>query len=213
MDDQALPEADDISEDLTHLIKPELQPGERLLWASRAGLGPGSNPASTWPSKPALIWFFGFLTASIGCFAAIPMVANRRPDGPEAGLAVLGIFAGIIAFFFAVFFVGNFFSKQKEREKLAGQVYALTDRRAVIWVPAERSAVAVHTFQRGTLKGEQLHRVEYPDGSGDVLFHGGYFGGASGFIGIAEVRRVEELVRRFLVDPTRKAEFADEFAD
>ena len=120
----------------------------------------------------------------------------------------------MIAFFFPIFFVGNFFTKGNERRKLAGQVYALTDRRAVIWVPAERSAVAVHTFQRGAIDGKALHRVQYPDGSGDVLFQGHYYAGVAGFLGIAEVRRVEELVRRFLVDPNRKADPAeDEFAN
>ncbi len=36
MDDWSPPEPDDLPEELIHLVKPELQPGERLLWASAA---------------------------------------------------------------------------------------------------------------------------------------------------------------------------------
>jgi hypothetical protein len=202
MDDLSPPEPVDLPEDLIHLVKPELQPGERLLWASRAG----APSMEVWPSKVAWIWFFGLASVAVSCLASMPAGANRL-EGPGSGLAVVGLFAGLIAFIMLIYFAGNFSSKRSERSKLAGQFYALTDRRAVIWMPTGRSAaVSVHTYQRGTIKGEALHRVQYPDGSGDVLFQGSYFGNPSGFFGIADVRRVEELVRRFLVDPNRKAD-------
>ena len=190
MDDWSPPEPDDLPEDLIHLVKPELQPGERLLWASRAGVT-SLSPAYR-PSWGALTWFFGFAAVGVGCLAALPAAANARLEGPGAALLFIGLVSGVITYFFIVGFLGGFFSKRSERRKLEGQVYALSGRRAVIGMPAERSAVTVHTFQRGTIKGENLHRVQYPDGSGDVLFYGRYYGGASasGFLGIAEVRRV-----------------------
>jgi hypothetical protein len=198
MADQSPPEPDDLPEELIHLVKPELQPGERLLWASRAGAG---SPSPGYrPSWAALTWFFGFAAVSVGCIVALPPMVNGNRDGAGAALAVIALVSGVIALFFIVGFLSTFFSRRSERRKLEGQVYALTDRRAIIWVPAERSAVSVHTFQRGTIKGEDLHRIQYPDGSGDVTFRFAYQQ-PSGFIGIAEVRRVEELVRRFLVVP------------
>ncbi len=211
MDDRSPFELDALPEELLHLVKPELQPGERLLWASSAGTA--ANLGSPWPSKIPLTWFFGLLTASVVGLSAVPLGAGRGQDPSEGGFLVIGTVAGTIAFFFAVFFVGNFFSKTKDRARLAGQVYALTDRRAMIWVPGGRSAVAVYTFQQGTIGGNELHRVQYPDGSGDVLFQGHYFGGPCGFIGVADVRRVEELVRRFLVVPGREPDRLQEHFD
>jgi hypothetical protein len=204
MDDRSPPEPDDLPEELIHLVKPELQPGERLLWASRAGVGSPSNAYR--PTWGALTWFFGFAAVSIGCIVALPPMVNNNRDGPGAALAVIALVSGVVAFFFIVGFVGGFFSKRARRRKLEGQVYALTDRRAVIWEPLARSAVSVHTYQRGTIKGEALRRIQYPDGSGDVLLQGHDFEGAPGFFGVTDVRRVEELVRRFLVDPNRKAD-------
>jgi hypothetical protein len=207
MDDRSPPEPVDLPEDLIHLVKPELQPGERLLWASHAGAGSPSTVSA--PSWAPWIWFLGFASVSLGCLVAVPIATHRAREGPDAVLAILGLLSGVIAFFFVIGFLGNFFSRRAERRKLKGQVYALTDRRGVIWMPEARSAVSVHTFQRGTIKGTDLHRVQYPDGSGDVLFRVSHQQ-PSGFLGIADVRRVEELVRRFLVIPGQRSNSVDE---
>ena len=70
----------------------------------------------------------------------------------------------------------------------------------MIWVPIGRSvAMKVHTFTRGSIKGQELHRVQYPDGSGDLFFRNEFLQPA-GYLDVAEVRRVEDLVRRFLID-------------
>ena len=89
MDDRSPAELDDLPEDLLHLVKPELQPGERLLWASRAGVGSARNPGLAWPPKAAVVWFLGFLATSIGSFVAVALLAGRRTDGPEGGWSSL----------------------------------------------------------------------------------------------------------------------------
>jgi len=198
MDDRSPSDPDDLPEELISLVKPELEPGERLLWASRAGSGSPSSLAE--PSLWAWVWFLGFLTVSLGSFVGIPILASLRQEGGEGLLLVIGILCGVICCFFVVGHLSIFLAKRSERRKIDGQIYALTDRRAVIWLPGSKSSVSVHTFQRGTIKGTDLHRVQYPDGSGDVLLRNTYQQ-PSGFLGIAEVRRVEELVRRFLVVP------------
>ena len=204
MDEWPPPEPDTLPEELIHLVKPELQPGERLLWTSRAGAGAPST--ALWPSSwSAWIWFFGFVAVGVCCLG----LSNNQRPGVDGLLAAIGVLSEITALFFVVGFVSNCFSRWDERRKMTGQVYALTDRRAVIWAPAKRSAVSVHTFQRGTIRAEVLHRVQYPDGSGDISFRVSYQE-PSGFRGIAEVRRVEELIRRFLVVPGQGPEPSEE---
>jgi hypothetical protein len=138
----------------------------------------------------------------------LPWATNPGREGIGGPLFVFGLISGIIAFFFVIGFLHGIFSRRVERWKIVGQVYALTDRRAVIWVPQAKSAISVNTFQRGTIRGTDLRRVQYPDGSGDVSFRN--YPEPTGFLGIAEVRRVEELVRRFLVVPGQGPEHVDE---
>jgi hypothetical protein len=214
MDDRSAPEPVDLPEDLIHLVKPELQPGERLLWASHAGAG--SPSTISWPSWSLWIWFFGIIAIGLGCFAALPSSAKGHLEGTEVLLATVAILSAVVAILFVVGFFGSVAGKLTERKIARAQSYALTDRRAMIWVPQPGQwvpragrAVSVHTFQRGTIKGEDLHRVQYPDGSGDVLFRVSYQQ-PSGFLGIADVRRIEELVRRFLVIPGQRSNSIDE---
>ena len=191
-------------EELVPLVKPELQPGERLLWASRALAGSPSTIAM--PTTGLWIWFLGIASVGVGCFAVLPRSADRPSQSPDILIGIIGVLSVIAAILMAVGFVSNLVGQWSDRWKVAGQSYALTDRRAMIWVPQARGAVSVHTFQRGTIKGQDLHRIQYPDGSGDVLFRSASFQTPLGFLGIAEVSRVEELVRRFLVDPNGKAD-------
>jgi hypothetical protein len=75
----------------------------------------------------------------------------------------------------------------------------LTDRRAIIWRPAGRpGGVEVATFRRGEV--HELRRVEYPDGSGDLLLFPDAESGASTlFAGVPEIVAVERLARQTLL--------------
>ena len=101
--------------------------------------------------------------------------------------------------------------KQNPRvgSRYGNTLYAVTDRRAIIWIPMRYlDALEIHSFDRGRVA--KIHRMEYPDGSGDVYFT--ITGEAVlhnpeepqerlGFKHIPEARRVEELLRRTLLDP------------
>jgi hypothetical protein len=167
MDDSPA-EPEEVPEEVLLLVKPELQPGERLLWASRAGAASPSTAYS--PALASWIWFFVFASTSVGCLTAIPWAAGPQPAGKGDPLVILGLVTGTCALLLVIAFLQRIFSQRSERRKLVGQVYALTDRRAMIWVPGVKSTVAVHTFQRGTIRGEDLHRIQYPNGSGDFSF-------------------------------------------
>jgi hypothetical protein len=191
---------DELSDGLRARVKAELEPGERLLWAARPFLR--HEPLSG-----------GFLAGVL--IAIVLSVAGglsfvkffQDPLQQLKGLLTLGLMLGIGDVVLILGLVSSRLHKRYERARMAGTLYALTDRRAIIWTPESSSgAFKVVTIPRGAVSG--VHRVQYPDGSGDVLFkakgsvfqYDEEYWGPSGFLGVAEVRRVEEQVRRTLVD-------------
>ena len=65
--------------------------------------------------------------------------------------------------------IGNWRSRAKEHERASRALYAITDRRAIIWSPEPKgNAVRIRTIPRGEIYN--LVRLENPDGSGSVLF-------------------------------------------
>jgi hypothetical protein len=175
MDEWSPHEPDPLPEELIQLVKPELQPGERLLWAASALAGFG-------PYRQQLLSIEPFLLS----FGVIAMI--------------VGLISGVVTIYASA-------DRWWEHGQHVSNTYALTNRRAIIWIPQKGSkAVEVHSFARGSIKG--IHRLEYPDGSGSVRFNyptEDYYGPATGFDSVADVRFVEDLTRRTLVDPETRA--------
>ena len=94
-------------------------------------------------------------------------------------------------------------SRHAERSRQTRVCYALTDRRAIIWVPEAKSdATRVYNIAPGKLAG--LVRIERPDGTGDLVFSMGeqspdFHWYPFGFRGVAEVRRVDQIIRNHLL--------------
>lgn len=209
--DRSFSDGDELSEELQGLVKPELAPGERLLWAARSGV---SSPFHE--RRPVLVsclWATGLFIISAGCFMlAFVLMPIPQKDKLGNALAVVGVASGGIGVLVAVHAITTWLQHGTERQRLAARVYAITDRRAIIWCPHGKSgAVKVHTLPRGSIKLDQVYRIQYPDGSGDVILRpplsadevlmGAELELPTGFTGITDVRRVEELVRRVLVEP------------
>jgi hypothetical protein len=85
--------------------------------------------------------------------------------------------------------------------------YALTDRRAIIWRPAQDAkGLEVRSFSPSDFN--TLFRIDHGDGTGDLIFHEiTVVVGMKpqpvrqGFLGIRNVRHVEALVRKTLLEP------------
>lgn len=193
---------DELSEELRGRVKTELDPGERLLWAARPILK---------PPLPVTGFVAGGLTAALLLGVALVCFAfslrDARPPGNRGEIpGTVGL--GLLCFCAAVVVILGLWASVGQRRvataKRGGTLYALTDRRAIIWSPERRGAVKFETVARGSITG--VYRREFPDGTGDVLFRGpGYnpeleYDGPTGFESVADVRRVEEQVRRTLVD-------------
>ncbi len=190
---------------MLQFVKAELEPDERLLWASVSKPRDLSKqPKGIRPFVVAIgllgSGFFLFY-ATLGPFR--PWLLKQEEILTLGGviLVIAGIIALVVAFY-------AWMSDSVERDSVPKMTYALSDRRAMTWSRVKGSqAVEIFTFLAGSLR--QVHRREYPDGSRDVYFDEGPIDfdkdlcdpGQSGFYGIDNVRRVEDLIRKTLVQP------------
>jgi hypothetical protein len=194
MDDWFAHASDELDPGLDSIVKPEIEPGERLLWAAR-GRNVGSRgrpPVAGISVTLAAATIFGLILVGLRSeqFHSI--------EGLLDIIAVLSALIAVIAFFITL---SGWLSALFERRRVIKTTYALTDRRVVFWTPRDLSGgILVQSFQRGNVI--YVQRVEYPDGSGDVeLVTRHRHGWVSPPIlrGIEQARQVEMLIRDVLV--------------
>ena len=203
-------ELDDLADHLRAQIKPELEPGERLVWASEPSRPPIAPGVSA--TKGMTYTALGFLTFGAALFG-LRSVIGIQADG----MGNLGATSIIMAFLTVLLMVVGaicrgirflFFLGYQRRP-----VYGLTDRRAIFLTPvAGTKAVQAQSIPLESIRPELIRRIQLPDGSGDLLFLPEIAspGGISSFVkpnsfhGLANVREVDLLLRRLLVqsDPT-----------
>jgi hypothetical protein len=176
-------------------IKHELAPGERLLWAERA-LPPPLPAIGRFPALFAalLCGFSGF------ALAVLFGIYGLRVMGPAELLFVLGLAPAALALVIALGLIGRRIQLRRLRWQLSRTFYALTDRRVLVGSDASHvGAISGSALAAGMF--DDTLCVEHKDGSGDVLFvrDGAVLWPETSFIGVAQVRRVERLIRRALL--------------
>jgi hypothetical protein len=208
-DDRSLEAAGEFNDgtdaDLHAILKGELEPGERLLWARR------SEPV-------AEVFGLGFYL-----FSAVAMILlvlgvvgigsfldarRHRHFFDESSIGVGLLFLGV-ACVIVIGLIAYWNGRRREFRRKANILYAVTDRRAIVWTPEPKGdAIRIKTVDRGQI--QTLERVQRPNGSGDLIFstwkgHAmpdpdydcGWY--SFGFRDIHDVRRVEQVVRHNLV--------------
>ena len=192
------PELDDLADHLLAQLKPELEPGERLVWASEPGRSPVGQPPSA--GKALVLTALGFVGLGIA------LVGVRWLVGPQGDrVAELAAVSFVLAFLtVGLLVVGGLLQMIKalcfpgDRRR---PLYGLTDRRAIFLTPvAGTKAVQVQSIPRGSIRPESIRRVQRPDGSGDLLFLPD-LARPNGFHGVANVRAVDLLLRRHSLSP------------
>jgi hypothetical protein len=189
----------EFSDAIRSRVKSELHPGERLLWASKSLPRVASPGVGTIITSLLALGLFTYAVASVSLLV-------QNPSGPIGPFITFGVISGFVCLCLVLGLFGSWHQRRTERMKAAETFYALTDHRAIIWRPSyKKGAVEIHTMPRG--KVVNVHRIEYADGHGDVIFSHQRVGQDDfgewrpiGFEGVVEVRRVEELVRRTLLD-------------
>lgn len=166
---------DRLGPELAARVRHELQAGEEVVWASR-------------PQRGAPAWFL----AVAGLFGVIAIIV-----GILTLVFVVGVFFLAIGLLFIML-------PRIQAGMLKRTAYALTDRRAIIVEPTMFGYRSTRSFGPAALGSVQ--RRDYPwrgQQLGDLIFTREVTGqGEStrsqevGFIGIADARQVEELIRQ-----------------
>lgn len=187
---------DGLGETLRARVKAELEPGERLLWASRSAPPPAPMSVAffIWGAIALLVFFFG----TVALLAGVQRTRWIDDNSPTLPGVLMDTVSGIII----ICLIGHLVSKRIERRGQAEVCYAITDRRAIAWIPEPQGAgIRVKSLSRGRIK--DLARVERPDGSGTLEFRlpAGEIDpfDREMFNDIPEVRRVEQIVRHHLI--------------
>jgi hypothetical protein len=187
----------DLPDDLLARVKPELRPGERLVWAGRPIRRPPISAASLGWAGGCL----GLLYALAGLFLSIYFEVFFKVRTPIDSYVIFGTLFAIAAGLATLGWIVGGINSLLERQRVTREAYALTDQRALIWTPGEtRDAVQFFSHDRGHF--DRVHRVERPDGSGDLTFSnslGRFNPGPLQFREVADVKRVESLARQFVI--------------
>jgi hypothetical protein len=187
-----------LGDELRSRVKGELEPGERLLWSSRSVPPPAPIGARYFIFTAIALVLFALGLVAIAHALGTPrqLFANAESTMP-LGLFLCGVGGVMFALTVAVGW-----NSRVELHRKANVCYAITDRRAIVWLPEPQpDAVRVISLRRGRIKS--VERVERSDGSGNLEFswprihHSSWR--LSGFEHIPEVRRVEQIVRNNLM--------------
>jgi hypothetical protein len=194
--------------ELATRVESELAQGERLVWVGQPL--PGLYRLQSIPMLIIGIFFLGFsllwlaLTAGVGLIGA---GAAGQAD-PAAGLGIGGFFSCFALFGLLPLAIGIFLVTAPlwTGSMARRTVYALTDRRAIIFEPQLFRTVQVRSYTAAGLGA--MSRTERGDGSGDLVFDEYTTRGSNnsttttrrGFLAIANVHQVEGLIRKTLLD-------------
>lgn len=188
-----------IDEQARGRIAAELAPSERLIWSGRPiPKSRGDRRAVVLFAVPAL----GLAAGAAGCYALWLATADIGDDFLRC---LAGGFYGASIYAMVLSVVAGFVERYV-RARRVGTLYALTDRRAILWRPGRRrGGVQVHSFPLDSVG--PVHRVESADGSGDLVFFPGEGRPAwqvCGFEHVAGVARLDALFREALASaPSR----------
>lgn len=202
-----------LAPELDQRVHSELSSGEHLVWV-------GQPRPDLYRGQTVFLCIFGVFFAGIAlfilCIALVMSVAfagfGAAADGGGAG-AGIGCFPLFFCLFTIPFFlIGGYMAAAPlwMPKRIGRTMYALTDRRAVVWEPYWfGSGYTVRSYTREGLG--RMYRVDKSGGAGDLVFEEFYTTNTNsngqmstsrtqrGFMGIDRVREVEELVRLTLM--------------
>jgi hypothetical protein len=196
-------------------VDAELDTGEQLLWVGEPS--PGRFMRMSLPILLVGIPFFGFALFWVVMASGMGFLAIGG-DQDLTGPGVFGLFACFPLCGLPFLLIGlAMLTSPFWMARLARKTfYAVTDRRAILWSAGWWGSVTVRSFRPGDMT--ELQRVEFADGSGDLIFrefytwspgshnHAGHYHGGHyqrnrlGFFGIERVRDVEAIIRRVVLE-------------
>ncbi len=178
-------------------VRAELSSDERLIWTGR--------PVRPQVGSGCLVLgaILALVPGGVGLTCLGIAMEQRNAPGADAGYWEMGI-AGVVVGL--LFFGLSALAVRSSRKNAEQTCYAVTDRRAIVWVP-EMGGLAVRSYYPKDLGS--MYRKETADGTGSVIFQDltvsnqKGVGGMQerGFLRIDQVRKIEELIRATLLPP------------
>jgi hypothetical protein len=176
--------------DLRNQLDKELLPGERIQWVGQPIPGRQFGTASRW----------GIVIFAIPWTAFAVFWTSMAAKGVSKSHSAMAWAFPLFGVPFILVGVGMLTSPFWGRKAAGKLVYALTDRRAIIFRRGLRNTISVRSFD--STKLTDLTRNERPDGSGDLIFtrdvtqtSDSNFSRDVGFLGVRDVRKVEKITR------------------
>jgi len=175
----------------------ELADDEALLWTGRPRL-----PRVRRVRAISLLYILVLISLSGVSLSAMLGIFERPVLDPWMVIAALCLPPLALGGLFLLDLLLRSIQWLVRRRRLARTFYAITDQRAIIGrLGGSGGAPWFFSIPAGLIDGTT--RYELADGSGDVYFEGldAIAGEPVGFVEIQSVRRVDELLRKTLVDP------------
>jgi hypothetical protein len=178
--------------ELSDLINAELTQGERAVWVGQP------NPGRFARTSIGIV-LFAIPWTAFSVFWIAGASGFKWPDFSK-GFGIFPLF-GIP---FVLVGLGMLSSPLWMRRKAKRTAYVITDKRAIVLTGQGWRGVSVRSFEPDCLT--DLERTQYPDGSGNLVFHHQYNAGQRGaqnptdvgFMAVANVKEVEDLVRELV---------------
>jgi hypothetical protein len=178
---------------LVSSIEPELSRGERILWVGK----PSASREARKIGCPALIVGIPFTAFAVFWVVGASNITRNAPSGlgPPGFSTVFPLFGLIFVGIGLYVLLSPFLTYAKS----SATTYAITNER--ILIVESGSTRVVKSYTKRDLG--QITRSELADGSGDLMFAQENQRGAKGrtytrdigFVGIGQVRAVEQLLR------------------
>lgn len=176
----------ELPESLQQRLRAELKSGETVAWT-------GQPSPSRYMKDAFKLWFFFIPWTAFSLFWMAGAAGFGMPSF-EDGWSLFPLF-GLP---FVLIGIAGLSSPYWLRRKAAHIVYALTNRRALIF--SGKSTVTVKSFPIEDISN--IERTERADGYGDLIFNkesyrdsdGDQRTRSQGFLAIAEVRRVNQML-------------------
>jgi hypothetical protein len=187
----------DVDPMLRPFVESELLAGEQLVWAAQP------VPRGVTAGNVAIILFAIPWTAFAIFWTTMAFVGTRAETGHN-GFGAMSLCFPLFGVPFILIGLAMFASPLFVRRSLKRTVYAITNRRALVFSPTFVSGRRVQSFEPERLTS--MERIERRDGSGDLIFEqfitrrgSGTQTTRRGFMSVPRVREVEETLRKTLL--------------
>ncbi len=196
---------ENFSADLQSCVENELESGEKIVWLGQPIAGRFARQA--WPIVLFGIPWTAFSIFWMGAAGGFAILGNGGKFLPGGLFCLFGLPFVLIGF-------GMLSSPYWMRRSARKSVYAVTDRRAIIFSSGLRGKISIRSFAPEGLT--DLEREQYPDGSGDLIFTRDIRRTSDstttkkiGFMAVPDVKSVEALIRQMVDERSRSGHAAD----